>query len=245
MPIAVSRSRWSSSGLELMTALRPPTRAVRDEATGRWVSGPNPGALADVYEAAPPEVPLEHPAAQGWTAGFLDEESYQWTRPVETLSQAEMVQPFAVGIDINTAYLAAAARLSVGLSGPVHVRQPAFDKKKPGSWFVDLPHIPTDPRLPSPFTPTGQPPTGPAWYTTPTVAYALELGHDVQPIEAYLRESAGAYLDPWHDRLREAYVTTMAEERRLPAPAASRWRCGRTSATPPRSAPPTNPGCGT
>ncbi|MEU1424990.1 helix-turn-helix domain-containing protein [Kitasatospora sp. NPDC005751] len=209
--VITPRGSTATCGLELMTALRPPTRAVRDEVTGGWVSGPNPGALADVYEAAPPEVPLEHPAAQGWTGGFLDEESYQWTRPVETLSEAEMVQPFAVGIDINTAYLAAAARLSVGLSGPVHVTNPVFDKKKPGSWFVDLSHIPTDPRLPSPFTPTGQPPTGPAWYATPTVAYAVEIGAQVHPIEAYLRETPGAYLDPWHDRLREAYVTTMAE----------------------------------
>ncbi|MGW3041783.1 telomere-associated protein Tap [Kitasatospora sp. NPDC001159] len=209
--VITPRGSSATCGLELMTALRPPTRAVRDEATGGWVSGPNPGALTEVVEAAPPEVPPEHPAAQGWTGGFLDEESYQWIRPVETLSEAEMVLPFAVGIDINTAYLAAAARLSVGLSGPVHVRQPAFDKKKPGSWFVDLSRVPTDPRLPSPFTPTGKPPEGPAWYATPTVAYAQELGHDVQPVEAYLREQTGAYLDPWHDRLREAYVTTMAE----------------------------------
>ncbi|MER7674671.1 helix-turn-helix domain-containing protein [Kitasatospora sp. NPDC096128] len=209
--VITPRGSTATCGLELMTALRPPTRAVRDEATGGWVSGPNPGALTDVYEAAPPEVLTEHPAAQGWTGGFLNEESYQWIRPVETLSEAEMIEPFAVGIDINTAYLAAAARLSVGLSGPVRVQRPVFDKKKPGSWFVDLSHIPTDPRLPSPFTPTGQPPTGPAWYTTPTVAYALELGYDVAPIEAYLRETTGAYLDPWHDRLREAYVTTMAE----------------------------------
>ncbi|KOV38368.1 transcriptional regulator [Streptomyces sp. XY431] len=209
--VITPRGSTATCGLELMTALRPPTRAVRDEATGGWVSGPNPGALTEVVRAAPPEVPAEHPAAQGWDGGFLDEESYQWIRPVETLSEAEMLEPFAVGIDINTAYLAAASRLAVGLSGPVHVHRPAFDRKVPGSWLVDLSHIPTDPRLPSPFTPTGRPPTGPAWYATPTVAYALELGHDVAPIEAYLREQSGAYLDPWHDRLREAYVTTMTE----------------------------------
>ncbi|MGW4806448.1 telomere-associated protein Tap [Kitasatospora sp. NPDC004272] len=209
--VITPRGSSATCGLELMTALRPPTRAVRDEATGGWTSGLNPGALTETVEAAPPEVPIEHPAAQAWTGGFLDEESYQWIRPVETLSEAEMVEPFAIGLDINTAYLAAAARLSVGLSGPVHVTHPVFDRKVPGSWLVDLSHIPTDPRLPSPFTPTGQPPTGPAWYTTPTLAYALELGYDVRPVEAFVREKTGAYLDPWHDRLREAYVTTMAE----------------------------------
>lgn len=209
--VITPRGSSATCGLELMTALRPPTRAVRDEVSGGWVSGPMPGALTEVVQAAPPEVPPEHPAAQGWSGGFLDEESYQWLRPVETLSEAEMIEPYAVGIDINTAYLAAAARLNVGLSGPVHLHRPAFDKKAPGSWLVDLSHIPTDPRLPSPFTPTGRHPEGPAWYATPTVAYAVELGHDVRPIEAYLRERTGAYLDPWHDRLREAYVTTMAE----------------------------------
>ena len=35
--------------------------------------------------------------------------------------------------------------------------------------------------LPSPFTPTGDRPEGPAWYATPTVAYAVELGYDVTP----------------------------------------------------------------
>ncbi|MFJ1708516.1 telomere-associated protein Tap [Kitasatospora sp. NPDC088346] len=200
----------ATCGLELMTALRPPTRAVADGAGG-WIPGPNPGALTAVVEAAPPEVPDEHPAAQGWEGAFMDEESCQWIRPVQTLSEEEMVEPFAVGIDLNTAYLAAAVRLNVGLGAPVHVRRPVFDKKVPGTWLVDLSGVPCDPRLPSPFTPTGLPPEGPGWYATPTVAYAQELGYDVQPVEAYLREQYGAYLDPWHDRLREAYVSTMAE----------------------------------
>lgn len=68
-----------------------------------------------------------------------------------------------------------------------------------------------DPRLPSPFTPDGTRPTGPAWYQTHTVAYAQELGYNVQPVEAYLRRETGAYLDPWHDRLKTAYVDTLAD----------------------------------
>ncbi len=209
--VITPRGSSATCGLELMTALRPPTRAVRDEVSGEWVSGPNPGALTAVVQAAPPEVLAEHPAAQGWSGGFMDEESCQWIRPVQTLSEAEMVEPFAVGIDLNTAYLAAAGRLNVGLGAPVHVRRPRFDKKVPGAWLVDLSGIECDPRLPSPFTPTGLPPEGPGWYATPTIAYAQELGADVRPVEAYVREQYGAYLDPWHDRLREAYVSTMAE----------------------------------
>jgi hypothetical protein len=184
---------------------------VKDEATGSWVSAPNPGALSAAVDPAPPEAPLEHPVAQGWTGGFIDEEAYQWIRPIDTVGDAELVLPWAVGLDINTAFLAAASRLNVGLGAPQHVKRPVFDKKVPGTWLVDLSHVGLDPRLPSPFTPSGQRPEGPAWYATPTVAYAAELGVDVQPIEAWLRPEYGAYLDPWHDRLREAYVTTMAD----------------------------------
>jgi hypothetical protein len=71
--------------------------------------------------------------------------------------------------------------------------------------------------MPSPFTPSGKPPTGPAWYSTPTVAYAEELIDayhlpvTLSPIEAHVRLETGAYLDPWHDRLKQAYVATMAD----------------------------------
>ncbi|SFL33588.1 telomere-associated protein Tap [Streptomyces pini] len=210
--VITPRGSTAVTGLELMTALRPPTRAVRDAAGGAWVSGHNPGSLGtDPVDPAPPEAPSEHPVAQGWEGGFLDEEVYQWVRGVDLLSDAECLLPYAIGLDINTAFLAAAARLTVGLSGPEHVVRPVFDKKIPGCWYVDLSHVDTDPRLPSPFTPTGERPEGPAWYATPTVAYAQELGCNVAPVEAYLRRETGAYLDPWHDRLKAAYLDTLAD----------------------------------
>ncbi|MEU2287891.1 helix-turn-helix domain-containing protein [Streptomyces sp. NPDC013178] len=212
--VITPRGSTAVSSLELMTALRPPTRAVRDEATGafRKADTKNPGSLGEhPIDPAPPEAPTEHPKVQDWDKGFLDEEAYQWMRPMDTLSDEECLLPWAVGIDINTAYLAAAARLTVGLGEPVRVDRPVFDKKIPGCWLVDLSHIETDPRLPSPFTPSGKRPTGPAWYATPTVAYAVELGYEVQPLEAFLRYETGAFLDPWHDRLKDAYVTTMAD----------------------------------
>jgi hypothetical protein len=209
--VATPRGSTAVTGLELMTALRPPTRPVKDETTGAWMSAPNPGALVAAVDPAPPEAPLEHPVAQGWADGFIDEEAYQWIRPIETLSDAELVLPWCVGLDINTAFLAAASRLNVGLGAPEYVKRPVFDKKVPGTWLVDLSDVDLDPRLPNPFTPSGQRPEGPGWYATPTVAYAAELGVDVRPIEAWVRPEYGAYLDPWHDRLREAYVTTMAD----------------------------------
>ncbi|AOP47986.1 hypothetical protein SL103_18665 [Streptomyces lydicus] len=72
-------------------------------------------------------------------------------------------------------------------------------------------HIETDPRLPSPFTPKGTRQTGPAWYSTSTVAYAVELGATIQPSEAYVRHEHGAYFDAWYTRLRDAYMATMAD----------------------------------
>ncbi|MEU0214851.1 helix-turn-helix transcriptional regulator [Streptomyces sp. NPDC006265] len=212
--VITPRGSTAVSGLELMTALRPPTKAVQDPETGNWVSGHNPGSLGtEPMDPAPPEATPEHPVVvnSGWTGGFLNEEAYQWVRSVDTLTDEECTLPFAVGLDLNTAFLAAAARLVVGLSAPDHFHAPRFNPKIPGSWLVDLSHIELDPRLPSPFTPDGTRPTGPAWYQTHTVAYAQELGHDVHPIEAYLRRETGAYLDPWHDRLKTAYVDTLAD----------------------------------
>ncbi|MFB7530882.1 helix-turn-helix domain-containing protein [Streptomyces sp. NPDC056178] len=212
--VITPRGSTAVSGLELMTALRPPTKAVQDPGTGNWVSGYNAGSLgAEPMDPAPPEATPEHPVVvnSGWTGGFLNEEAYQWVRSVETLTDEECTLPFAVGLDLNTAFLAAAARLTVGLSAPDHFHGPKFNPKIPGSWLVDLSHIELDPRLPSPFTPDGTSPAGPAWYQTHTLAYAQELGHDVHPIEAYLRRETGAYLDPWHDRLKNAYVDTLAD----------------------------------
>jgi DNA-binding transcriptional regulator YiaG len=212
--VITPRGSTAVSGLELMTALRPPTKPERDPGTGNWVSAYNPGSLGtEPMDPAPPEATPEHPVVvqSGWTGGFLNEEAYQWVRSVDSLSDEECMMPFAVGLDLNTAFLAAAARLVVGLSAPDHFHAPKFNPKIPGSWLVDLSHIELDPRLPSPFTPDGTRPTGPAWYQTHTVAYAQELGYDVHPIEAYLRRETGAYLDPWHDRLKTAYVDTLTD----------------------------------
>lgn len=210
--VLTPRGSTAVSGLELMTALRPPTRAVRDESSGSWIFGPVPGSLTTAVDPAPPEAPGEHPLARGRRdEEFLDEEAYEWIRDPELLDDAECARPFAVGLDVNMALAAAANQLIVGLGPPEHRNRPVFDRKTPGSWLVDLSSPTLDPRLPSPFTPHGDRPAGPAWYATPTVAYAAELGHDVTPLEAYVRPDNGAYLGPWYARLRDAYLTTMAE----------------------------------
>ena len=209
--VLTPRGSTAVNGLELMTALRPPTRPVRTP-EGTWVPGPVPGSLTVPVDPAPPEAPAEHPVAQGRAPeDALDEEAYDWVRDLDLVTDDEAELPWVVGLDVNMAFAAAANRLTVGLGEPVHTDGPRFDKRLPGCWLVDLSHVPTDPRLPSPFTPTGERPTGPAWYATPTVAYAVELGHRVRPIEAWLRPEHGPYLDPWYARLRDAYLATMAD----------------------------------
>ncbi|MFC1435569.1 helix-turn-helix domain-containing protein [Streptacidiphilus sp. N1-3] len=182
-------------GSELMSALRPPTRAVQGP-DGGWRSGGLPGSLVVAVDPAPPEPPDEHPLAVGRGQGpdeVLDEEAFEWVRDPETLSDAECARPWAVGIDVNMAFAAAANRLRVGLGEAVRVQAPRFDKDLPGSWLIDLSEVALDPRLPSPFTPHGSTPAGPAWYTTPTVGYAHELVRllglpvRLEPIEGWLR----------------------------------------------------------
>ncbi|MFH8385336.1 telomere-associated protein Tap [Kitasatospora sp. NPDC018058] len=206
--VLTPRGSTAVSGLELVTALRPPTRAVRTEAG--WMSGPVEGSRpATGFDPAPPEVPEIHPLAQDREpGGELVTEAWDWHRD---LTDAEKAAAWAVGLDINMAFLAAAGRLTLPLGPPVRETAPAFDPKVPGSWLVDLSHVETDPLLPSPFTADGSRPTGPAWYSTVKLAYAVELGARVQPTEAYLRPEHGPYLDPWHKRLRQAYLDTMAE----------------------------------
>ncbi|MFD7982524.1 helix-turn-helix domain-containing protein [Kitasatospora indigofera] len=205
--VLTPRGSTAVSGLELVTALRPPTRAVRTE-TG-WTSGRVEGSRPkDAFDPAPPEVSDVHPLAQDREAGGeLVTEAWDWHRD---LTDAEKAAPFAVGLDVNMAFLAAAGRLVLPLSGPVHELNPAFDPKTPGSWLVDLSAVDTNLLLPSPFTADGSRPTGPAWYSTAKVAYAVELGAKVQPTEGWLRHEHGPYLDPWHKRLRAAYVDTMS-----------------------------------
>ncbi|MFJ4799136.1 telomere-associated protein Tap [Kitasatospora purpeofusca] len=205
--VLTPRGSTAVSGLELVTALRPPTRAVRTEAG--WTSGAVEGSRPkDAFDPAPPEVLDVHPLAQGReSGGELVTEAWDWHRE---LADTEKRSAWAVGLDVNMAFLAAAGRLTLPLGPPVHVVNPVFDPKIPGSWLADLSGLDTNPLLPSPFTADGERPTGPAWYSTVKLAYAVELGARVQPVEAYLRYEHGPYLDPWHKHLRAAYLDTMA-----------------------------------
>ncbi|MEW2636519.1 helix-turn-helix transcriptional regulator [Streptomyces sp. NPDC048389] len=218
------------TGLQLMTALNPPTRASEPDENGRRHREHRPGSLGtEPMDPAPCEATDGHPVLAHLPRFHvrgpgerLFEEAYDWARD---LTDAECMRRHLVGIDVNLAFGAAANGAVVGLaSPPVHVTNPVFDPAVPGSWLVDLSHVDLSrvkvgkqwrdlegDLLPSPFTPTGERPTGPAWYATPTVAYAVELGYDVAPVEAWVRHESGRFLDGWYKRLRDAYVATMAD----------------------------------
>ncbi|GAA3778068.1 telomere-associated protein Tap [Streptomyces chiangmaiensis] len=227
------------TGLELMTALNPPTRASEPDEHGRRHSEHRPGSLGtQPMDPAPCEATDGHPVLAHLPRFHvrgpgekLFEEAYDWARE---LTDTECMKRCLVGIDVNLAFGAAANGAVVGLaSPPVHVTQPDFDAALPGSWLVDLSHVDLSrvkvgkqwrqlqgALLPSPFTPTGERPAGLAWYATPTVAYAVELGYAVAPVEAWVRPQSGRFLDGWYKRLRNAYIETMADlgvDEKLPA----------------------------
>ncbi|MGW3985031.1 telomere-associated protein Tap [Streptomyces mirabilis] len=228
--VMTPRGSTAVTGLELMTAFHPPTRASEPGTDGKRHSEHNPGSLGkDPVDCAPCEAPDGHPLLAGLPrfhvrgpAEKLFEEAYDWARP---MTDAECTLRHLVGIDVNMAFAAGANGLVVGLGEPTQVKQPVFDPKLPGSWLVDLSHVDLSrvkvgkdkwadldaSLLPSPFTPKGERPEGPAWYATPTVAYAQELGYDVRPVEAWVRYDNGRYLDSWYNRLRDAYLATMAD----------------------------------
>ncbi|MCC3655782.1 helix-turn-helix domain-containing protein [Streptomyces sp. S07_1.15] len=227
--VMTPRGSTAVTGLELMTALHPPTRASAPDATGKRHSEHNPGSLGThPMDCAPCEAPDGHPLLADLPRFHvrgpeekLFEEAYDWARP---LTDAECLRRHLVGIDVNMAFAAGANGLVVGLGKPTHLKQPAFDAKLPGAWLVDLSHVDLSKvkvgkewteldgaLLPSPFTPKGERPQGPAWYATPTVAYAAELGYEVHPTEAWVRYDNGRYMDGWYNRLRDAYIATMAD----------------------------------
>ncbi|MEU8718239.1 helix-turn-helix domain-containing protein [Streptomyces sp. NPDC048663] len=228
--VMTPRGSAAVTSLELMTAFHPPTRASEPDADGKRHSEHNPGSLGkDPVDCAPCEAPDGHPLLKDLPrfhvrgpGEMMFEESFDWARP---LTDAECTKRHLVGIDVNMAFAAGANGLLVGLGAPTYVKAPVFDPKLPGTWLVDLSHVDLSrvkvakdkwveldgSLLPSPFTPGGDRPTGPAWYATPSVAYAAELGYDVKPIEAYVRYDNGRYLDSWYNRLRDAFLATMAD----------------------------------
>ncbi|WP_405826941.1 hypothetical protein [Streptomyces sp. NBC_00838] len=84
--VMTPRGTTATTGLELMVALRPPTRAQKDEATGEFRPALNDGALTAVYphveceELALPDVPWQVDLGAAATGRRSAPASHFWRR---------------------------------------------------------------------------------------------------------------------------------------------------------------------
>ncbi len=232
--VMTPRGSTAVTGLELMTALHPPTWASEPDADGKRHSEHNPGSLGkdaiDPMNWPPCEVPDGHPVLKDLTRFHvrgpgekLFEEAYDWARP---MTDAECTLRHLVGIDVNMAFAAGANGLNVGLGEATHVKNPGVRPEAarlvagrplprgpvPGEGWqgqvggagrlaAALP-VHAEGRAPRPARPgTRRPP----WRTPRSSATRCA------PIEAWVRYDNGRYLDGWYNRLRDAYLATMAD----------------------------------
>jgi hypothetical protein len=216
--------RWTAgvTSNALMVALRPPYRLRHDAETGDRRRERVPGSLAEPVPPSLYDVHGNHPAARGRAdADECREESLIWVRPREHWTPEELAAPWAVAIDVNAQFLAAAASLPVGLSAPrpldaagVAAVNAALagskPKIRPGVYVAEVSGLDPDPRLPCPLTETGEWPGGPLPLHAPTLRYARELGAAVTVSAAAVSDETGPYLDPWNRRLVAALLAALA-----------------------------------
>ena len=235
--VMTPRGSTAVTGLELMTALRPPTRAVQDPATGKLgVRATTPARWArSRWTRRRREAPDGHPLVadlprfhQRGPAEELYEEAYDWARP---LTDEECTLPLRWSASTSTWPSPPAANRPDRrpVAPPTTSTRPAFDPKLPGSWLVDLSHV--EPATPAPahrpFTPNGEPPRrarpGTRRPPSPTPWSSATTSPRSRRTCATRH---GRYLDAWYNRLRDAYVATMADLGVTAGPGrpASSWR---------------------
>ncbi|MCW8121851.1 helix-turn-helix domain-containing protein [Streptomyces anthocyanicus] len=191
-------------GHQLMRDLRPP--AHRHTATGALLTGGVGGALTRPVDPAPCEAPPGHQlASHRADQDALADTDIDWWRPP---APDEADRPYAVCLAVNLFHLAGIREIQVADGPAHHVLRPPIDLKRPGSWLIDLSAVPQHPMLPPAFAGTG-----PAWHTTPAVAYAALRVGTAQlppPAEGWLRpDPTGPYLAPWYDHLRLARLAVL------------------------------------
>ncbi|MGI5380598.1 helix-turn-helix domain-containing protein [Streptomyces sp. CA-251387] len=191
-------------GHQLMRDLRPP--AHRHTATGALLTLGVGGALTMPVDPAPCEAPPGHQLALHRSEqDALADTDIDWWRPP---TPDETDRAYVVCLAVNLFHLAGIREIQVADGPAKHVPRPPFDRKRPGSWLVDLSAVSPHPMLPPAFAGTG-----PAWYTTPAVAYAaLRVGAAQlpPPVEGWLRPGPTTpYLAPWYDHLRLARLAVL------------------------------------
>jgi hypothetical protein len=141
-----------------------------------------------------------------------EEEDYKWW--ARELTEQEAGRRFAVAVDVCASYLSVTDSLRLPVGPLEYVKNPDWNKgKTAGLWWADFTTTAVDPLLPHPATFHGQPPTGPGWYATPTVAYMAEAyGFDPATItDALLSTHTAPLLKEWTGRIRAGYKRAYAD----------------------------------
>ena len=213
----------------LMRALRPDSRRRRDPVTGDVIRESLPGSLTAPVPPSIYDAPDAHPAARDRDPALAcREEAMTWGRPLDGWTDAERAAPWAVTLDVNAAFLAAASDLPVGLSAPrplTPAEVEAFNadpaaqlRRRAGVYVAEVTGLAEvlDPRLPCPLTETGQWPDRPLPLHAATLRYAIELGGRVTVSAGAVSDECGPYLTPWQRRIRAAYLAVLAEAGIIP-----------------------------
>jgi len=205
----------ASTAMLLLDAVRPRVEWVKDETTGEWSSHLREGALPLGDLCVPQAAGARHPLTRELISrgeGVCEEEDYKWwARP---LTEQEAVRPWAVAVDVCASYLSVTDSLRLPVGPLERVENPAWDGgKTAGLWWCDFTTTEVDELLPHPATFHGQPPTGPGWYSTPTVAYMVTTyGFDPATITmADLSTHTAPLLKEWTSRIRGGYKRAYAD----------------------------------
>ncbi|SKT95054.1 hypothetical protein [Mycobacteroides abscessus] len=129
------------------------------------------------------------------------ERDFDWSRPP---TSDEACCRYVHAYDRGGSYVAAIAGLELPIGDSVHHPEGTrFDPKMPGYWRVAVPEQ-QDWRLPYLLNPAGLKFTESKWMTTPTVQRALELGYDLDILEAITWPRHGRVLRGWYERFLKA-----------------------------------------
>jgi hypothetical protein len=205
----------ASTAMLLLDAVRPRVEWVKDETTGEWSSHLREGALPSGDLCVPQAAGARHPLTRELLSrgeSVCEEEDYKWW--ARELTTEEAGRRYAVAVDVCASYLSVTDSLRLPVGPLERVKNPAWDGgKTAGLWWCDFTTTTVDELLPHPATFHGQPPTGPGWYTTPTVAYmATTYGFDPATITmADLSTHTAPLLKEWTARLRGGYKRAYAE----------------------------------
>ncbi|MFF7993446.1 helix-turn-helix domain-containing protein [Kitasatospora xanthocidica] len=204
----------ASTAMLLLDAVRPRVEWVKDQVAGEWSSHLREGALPSGDLCVPPAAGARHPLTRELLSrgeAVCEEEDYKWW--ARELTAEEARRPWAVAVDVCASYLSVTDSLRLPVGPYAYVEHPAWDGKTAGLWWCDFTGTPVDELLPHPATFHGQPPSGPGWYATVTVAYmATTYGFDPAAITAaYLAAHTAPLLKEWTGRIRGGYKRAYAD----------------------------------